>query len=614
MNKSIVVDYMCGIIGYIGQKPAAPVLLTGLKRMEYRGYDSAGIVTIGSSGFELARARGKVVDLEAKLNGAPTNGSIGIGHTRWATHGGPSERNAHPHVGGKIAIIHNGIVENHAVLRTALQKAGAVFQSDTDSEVLAWLINQHYDGVSLKHAVLRALEHVDGAFGLVAMAVDRPDELVTARRSSPIIIGRSADAVYVASDAAALAGYAQEILHLEDDEVAVCRADSIDIYTLSDQPQTRDMVTLDIPVARIQKQGYKHFLIKEIMEQPEAVRSVLRGRLDTAHGTSHLGGLNLSDRQIRKIDHIFITGCGTAYYAGLFAKYMLEKMTGLPVSVETASEFRYRDAVLPKHTVGLVVSQSGETADTRAANQELQRRGIHTLGIVNVVGSTIAREVNGGVYLHAGPEISVASTKAFTSQVLAMLLFGLHVARLRGMSHAEGQEIVSALEQLPRDIEHILTLNDTVKKQARRLAGFDNAFYLGRDNLYPIALEGSHKLKEVSYMHAEAYASGEMKHGANALIDENLLIVYLLGTGRLYEKSQSNLAEVEAREGTVFVVTDDKDYPETHPRSLYVPTTSAWTAPLLFNVVLQMVAYHVANVRNCEIDQPRNLAKSVTVE
>lgn len=605
---------MCGIIGYIGTKKAEPVLLTGLKRMEYRGYDSAGIVTLGTKGFHLTRAKGKVVDLDAKLDHSDTS-SIGIGHTRWATHGEPSERNAHPHIGGRIAVIHNGIVENHQEIRGMLAVKGIRLKSDTDSEVLAWLIDQHYKVNTLEDAVMQALAQINGAFGLVVMAVDNPDELVVARRGSPIIIGRSKEAVFIASDAAALAGYADDIVYLEDDEIAVCYKDSYDIFTLEGAAQKRKATILDIPVTTIQKQGYDHFLIKEIMDQPEAVRSVLRGRLNMERGSSHLGGLNLTDNEVRQIEHIFITGCGTAYYAGLYAKYMLEKITGLPVSVEVASEFRYRDSVLPKHSVGVIVSQSGETADTRAAAQELKSRGIPTIGIVNVVGSTIAREVDGGVYLHAGPEISVASTKAFTSQVIAMLLFGIHIARTQGhLSLTEGQEIVKALEKLPDDIAETVKLRPQVKKLAGKLSKFENAFFLGRDNLYPIALEGSHKLKEVSYIHAEAYAAGEMKHGANALIDENLLVVYLLAKGPMFEKSQSNLSEVEARKGTVVTVTDDKDFPESQPNSIYVHTNSPWTAPLLFNVALQLIAYEVAAARKCEIDQPRNLAKSVTVE
>lgn len=605
---------MCGIIGYIGGNPAEPVLLTGLKRMEYRGYDSAGIATLDNGKFNLTRAQGKVTELQQKIDDTPGASHIGIGHTRWATHGEPSEMNAHPHIGGRIAIIHNGIVENHAALRAGLAKKGIKFRSETDSEVLAWLIDQYYEGQSLQKAVQAALERVEGAFGLVVMAEDKPNELVVARRSSPIIIGRSGDAIYIASDAAALAGYAEEIVHLEDDELAVCHQTGYEIFTLAGRRQTRRMETLDLPIAHIQKQGYDHFLIKEIMEQPEAVRAILRGRLDPAEGVSHLGGLNLSERQHQAMKHIFIIGCGTAYYAGLFAKYYIEKLTGLPVSVEAASEFRYRQVAIPKGSVALIVSQSGETADTRAAVQELKRRTVHTLGIVNVVGSTIAREVDGGIYLHAGPEISVASTKAFTNQTLAMLLFALHVGRRREVSLGEGQTIVRALQRLPKEIEEALKLHRAVKKLARRLAKFNHAFYLGRDVLYPIALEGSHKLKEVSYLHAEAYAAGEMKHGANALIDESLLVVYLLGRGPLFEKSLSNLAEVQARNGKVLVITDDKEYAATHKGSLYVPTSSSWTAPLLFNVVLQMLAYEIAVARGTDVDQPRNLAKSVTVE
>lgn len=604
---------MCGIIGYIGNKSAEPVLLAGLKRMEYRGYDSAGIAVLNKHKLIVVKAKGRVADLEQKLKGQQNLSHIGIGHTRWATHGRPSEPNAHPHIGGCIAIIHNGIIENHEVLRVKLKKSGVRFVSETDSEVLAWLINQYYDG-SLQAAVKKALARVEGAFGLIAMAADQPDQLVVARRSSPIILGRRQGAMFIASDAAALAGYADEIVHLEDNEMAVCQADSYEIVSLQGVPQTRAMKPHNLSVANIQKQGHKHFLIKEILEQPDAITAVLRGRLDMANGTSHLGGLNLSDRKISQLQHIFIIGCGTAYYGGLFARYYLEKLTGLPVTVEMASEFRYRDGAIPPKSVGLIVSQSGETADTRAALQELKRRGIPTIGIVNVVGSTIAREVEGGIYLHAGPEISVASTKAFTNQVVAMLLFGLHVGRQRGMNVQTGQEVVAALQQLPAEIAAALKLRPRIKRLAPKLARFEHAFYLGRDSLFPIALEGSLKVKEISYLHAEAYASGEMKHGAIALVDKALLVIYLLGKGPLYDKSLSNLAEVQARQGTVLVVTDNQLYSRTHPDCLFVKTSSPWTAPLLFNAVLQLLAYEVADARKLNIDQPRNLAKSVTVE
>lgn len=603
---------MCGIIGFIGGEAAEPLLLSALERMEYRGYDSAGIATVNKQHLQLTRVQGKVERLRTKAPGSAS--TIGIGHTRWATHGAPSERNAHPHVAEGIAIVHNGIVENHQELRQELEKQGVSFRSDTDSEVLAWLIERNYDGKSLQQAVQKALNDVEGAFGLVVMAEDRPEQLVVARRSSPILIGKGAKGIFVASDASALAGYADEVVYLADDELAVCTAGDFRVLSIGGARRFRTPTKLDIPLESIQKGGYEHFLLKEIMEQPEAVRAALRGRLDNTKQTARLGGLNMTDKELKAIEHIFITGCGTAYYAGLLAKYVIERMTGIPVSVEVASEFRYRGAALPKGSVGLAISQSGETADTLAAVRELQKRGVPMLGVVNVVGSTIAREVDGGIYLHAGPEISVASTKAFTTQVLACVLFGLKVARLKGLKRSEGQEIVQALEGLPQELVASLELAPTIKRRASEWARFDHAFYLGRDVLYPIARESSHKLKEISYIHAEAYAAGEMKHGANALIDDKLLTVFLLGKGPLLEKSLSNLAEVRARDGRVVVVTDAPDYAKQDEDALYVATASAWTAPLVLNVALQLIAYYVAAERKCEIDQPRNLAKSVTVE
>lgn len=604
---------MCGIIGYIGTESAQPILLEGLRRMEYRGYDSAGIATLANGQLQTTKAKGKIANLAAKIKATNNLATTGIGHTRWATHGEPSELNAHPHIAGQIALVHNGIIENYQELRAELEAKGISCQSQTDSEVLAWVINDLYQQThDLLSCVQRALLKVRGTFGLAVLAADQPNLLIAARRGSPLQIGISKKGIYVASDSSALVGHVKHVTYLEDEQIAICSQDDVSVVTLARLEKLnpkKEELTLEL--GAIQKQGYDHFLLKEIMEQPLSVQAVTRGRLDAKNGTAHLGGLNMTDAKIRSIKRIIIVGCGTAFYAGLLGKYLIERMTHIPVDVEVASEYRYRDPVVDKDSVALFVSQSGETADTLACLEELKRRGVHTLGLINVVGSTIARTVNGGIYLHAGPEISVASTKAFTNQVIGLLLFGLHIARRRDMPLTEGQEVVEALEALPKEIAIALKLNETIKKQAKTLAKFQNAMYLGRDTLYPIALEGSHKLKEVSYLHAEAYPAGEMKHGANALIDKDLLVVYLLGKGALQEKSESNLAEVRARDGRLLLISDTK---VEDKNVLRVHTSSSWTQPLVLNVVMQLVAYHVAVARGTDVDQPRNLAKSVTVE
>lgn len=604
---------MCGIIGYIGKKPAQPILLNGLQRMEYRGYDSAGVATLENGKLTLLRASGKVAGLQQKISERPRQDHIGIGHTRWATHGEPSEKNAHPHVAGAIALVHNGIIENYKELKEELQKEGRKFDSQTDTEVLAHLIDRAYQAShDLEASLQQALKEVRGTFGLAVLCKDEPEKLVVARRGSPLQLGIDGDDIYIASDASALVGYAKEVIYLSDDQLAVCSPDGIAVYSLELEPQSVTPEALTLELEAIQKQGYDHFLLKEIMEQPQSVAAVLRGRLQAEDGTSHLGGLNLTDEQIRVIERIVIVGCGTAYYAGVLGKYLIERLTGLPVDVEVASEFRYRDPVLTQNTVALFISQSGETADTLACVEELKRRGVHTLGLINVIGSTIARAVDGGIYLHAGPEISVASTKAFTNQVTAQLLFALYVARRRNLSITEGQEVVEALQALPDDIKTVLRQATAIKKIAKQVAHYDNMIFLGRDTLFPIALEGALKLKEVSYIHAEAYAAGEVKHGPLALIDKTMPVVFLVGDGPLAEKSRSNMQEVKARGGKIITITDaageDSDW------QVVVKTRSVWTSPLVMNVALQLLAYYVAVARGCDVDKPRNLAKSVTVE
>lgn len=606
---------MCGIISYLGPQDAAPIIMRGLKRMEYRGYDSAGVISVNKDGFSLQRAAGKLDNLTTKLEDKEVKGSLAMGHTRWATHGEPTEANAHPHRCGRIALVHNGIIENYAEIRKELQGSGVKFASETDTEVLGQLINKLYDkSNSLETAVYGALKRVRGAFGVVILASDQPDVMIAARRASPIVIGVGKDETLIASDAAALVEHTNKVIYLDDDEVAICRAGEVKITDLKQSARDRDPETLDMEIESIQKQGYDHYLLKEIMEQPKSLTETLRGHLDFDKNTTHFGGLNLDDDSLRGYDRILIVGCGTAYYAGMLAKYMIERFSDIAVDVEIGSEFRYRDpTVNPDNTLGVAVSQSGETADTLASVQEMQRRGMKVMGLVNVIGSTIARQVDGGMYLHVGPEISVASTKAFTSQVVSSLMLGIHIARLRGLQPSKGLELIKALDDLPSEIEETLKLGPLVAKIAKEFSVYENALYMGRDVLFPIALEGALKLKEVSYLHAEAYPSGEMKHGPIALIDEKFMSIHLIGKGALSEKAASNLQEVKARGGPVLVVTDDealKDEPDT----IFIKTKHSFTAPLVMNVALQLLAYHVAVARGTDVDQPRNLAKSVTVE
>ncbi|HVE80965.1 MAG TPA: glutamine--fructose-6-phosphate transaminase (isomerizing) [Candidatus Dormibacteraeota bacterium] len=608
---------MCGIIGYIGNGKAAPVLTGGLRRMEYRGYDSAGIAVIQEGHLKTIKRQGKVEELAKAVNDADFHGPVGIGHTRWATHGVPSEANAHPHMAGRVAIVHNGIIENFSELKSKLTSEGVEFKSQTDSEVLAHMISAYVqEGCDLPQAVQKTVQQVVGTFGLAVIERDRPDVIVAARRGSPLLIGVGNNEMFIASDATAIVGHTNKVVYLEDDEIAICRPDGYQVKDMENRERMRVAQTIALEVGSIEKAGYDHFLLKEIMEQPKSVGDLLRGRLDSENGTSHLGGLNVHDDFLRGQKRFLTIGCGTAYYAGLLGKYLLERMTKIPVDVEFGSEFRYRAPVLADGTLAVIITQSGETADTMASLRELKRQGVPTMGLVNVVGSSVAREVDGGMYLHAGPEISVASTKAFTSQVAAQLLLGLQIARLKGLSITEGRSIIAALEDLPKKIEQTLKLAPEIKKLAKKYAHFNNAMYLGRDTLYPVALEGSHKIKEVSYIHAEAYPAGEMKHGANALIDENLLVVFLVPKNALYSKAKSNLEEVRARSGRVLAIATegDKEIAKEADDVIYIPEASEWIEPIIANIPLQLFAYYFAVERGTDVDQPRNLAKSVTVE
>ncbi len=608
---------MCGIVGYIGSKQAQQVLVSGLKRLEYRGYDSAGVVTMNSKGVAtLLREKGKVSELEKRVATRSTSDQVGIGHTRWATHGAPSKRNAHPHNVGDIYLVHNGIIENYQDLKAELAKHDYDFKSDTDSEVLAALIDYLYrDATSLLDAVSGALKMVVGAYGIAVLSVKNPEEIVVARKGSPLIVGVGDDEVFIASDGSALVGYTDQVIYLHDGEIGLCTRGGIQLYDIDSNAVDANVEKLEMDMQSIQKKGFDHFLIKEIYEQPESLRSTLSGRVNAETMTAKLGGLNMTDDELRAIEHVMIVGCGTAYYAGLQAGYLVEQfLEGVTFNSYVASELRYRSFAVPKNTVALIVSQSGETADTLACLQELKRRGVRVLGVVNAVGSTIAREVDGGVYVHVGAEISVASTKAFTSQVAAIMIFGLMVAQANGVGTKEIAEYIRELERLPGEIEKVLAGHSKeVQKIAKNYAHYEHALYVGRDALYPIALEGALKLKEVSYVHAEGYAAGELKHGPIALIDDRFFEVFYLQDNWLYEKSQSNLIEMNARGAHAIVITntDKRIDAEVVVR---VNTKLELLVPLVFNVLSQLLAYHIAVARGSDVDQPRNLAKSVTVE
>lgn len=605
---------MCGIVGYIGNREAQQILTGGLHRLEYRGYDSAGIVTLGGAGATLLRAKGEVAELSSKAAIQATNDAVGIGHTRWATHGVPSEENAHPHKAGDIYLVHNGIIENYKDLKKTI--SGHEFVSQTDSEVLAALVNSFYDeGTELFDAVTQALQLVEGTYGIAVVSTRQPDEIIVARQGSPLILGLGDDETLIASDASALMGHTKQAIYLNDGEVAIVKAGDVQLRDMSAAKVTAQVEELEDSLEAIQKQGYDHFLLKEIMEQPATLRSTLNGRVLPEEHRARLGGLNMTDDELRAVEHVVIVGCGTAYYAGMQASYYMEQLLDdVTVDVEIASELRYRSFHLPKNSVALVVSQSGETADTLACLREIKRRGVRTLGVINVVGSTIAREVDGGVYVHAGPEISVASTKAFTSQVAAMTVFGIQLAQAKGVSLQELDYYIEELSRLPDEIEAtLLTVQDDVRAIAAKYANYEHALYLGRDTVYPTALEGALKLKEISYIQAEGYAGGELKHGPLALVDDRFFEVMLIQDNWLFEKSISNLSEVQARGGHTLVITDsDKDIDSES--LIRVNTTLGRLSPLVMNVVQQLFAYYVSVARGNDVDQPRNLAKSVTVE
>jgi glucosamine--fructose-6-phosphate aminotransferase (isomerizing) len=608
---------MCGIVGYIGGKTATPLLMEGLKRLEYRGYDSAGVALLNGNGIELRRAAGKISRLEAIVGGEPVHGSIGIAHTRWATHGPPTECNAHPHVNedGTFALVHNGIIENSAALRRTLEERGHVFASDTDTEVLVHLIEELFDQ-DLETAVVRALQRVEGTYGIAVISSKDPGKIVAARQGSPLLVGLGDGEYFIASDVSAILSHTRQVIYLDDGDLAVLTSDGYRIIDRAAATIEKEVTQIDWDIDQIEKGGYAHFMLKEICEQPDTIRNTLRGRLLKEEGTTKLGGLNLDDADLLEIDNITITACGTSWHSALIGEHMLEELTRIPVEVEYASEFRYRNPIVTDRTLCIVISQSGETADTLAAMREASRRGARTLGLVNVVGSTIAREADGGMYLHAGPEIGVASTKAFTSQVVALALLTLRMARLRDLSILRGREIIEALEALPDQVQQILDRAHEIEELAEEFKRASNFLYLGRGFNYPTALEGALKLKEISYIHAEGYPAAEMKHGPIALIDELMPVVFIAPRDSVFDKIVSNVQEVKARKGRVIAITSDHDESlgELVDYEFRIPQTIELLSPILASIPLQLLAYYIAVKRGANVDQPRNLAKSVTVE
>jgi glucosamine--fructose-6-phosphate aminotransferase (isomerizing) len=604
---------VCGIVAYIGGRDSVPILLEGLARLEYRGYDSAGIAVVSRSGeLRIRKAKGRVDDLVAGIP-ARFKGGPGIGHTRWATHGEPSDVNAHPHACGPIAIVHNGIIENAEELRAKLIADGAQFESETDSEILAHLIAAAGEA-DLEEAVRRALTSVVGTYGIVVLDTRQPDRVVAARNGSPVVLGIGDKEMFVASDLAALVRYTRQVVHLDDGEVATVRADGYRTATLDARTTTKEPSTIDTDTASYDAEGYTHFMRKEIFEQPRTIERTLRGRVDERFHTARLGGLNMDARQAREFRRVKILGCGSAYYSGLLGAGLIEELARIPADAEAASEFRYRNPVVEADTLYIAVSQSGETYDTLAAVQELGRKGGRVLGVVNAVGSAIARECQGGVYLHAGPEVSVTSTKTFTATAVVFTLLALHLGRIHDLSLADGRRITSGLRALPGQIAQILAQEDHIAAVAKELTGYSGMFFVGRVRGWPVAREGAQKLKEVSYLHAEAYPASELKHGPLALVGPSLPTVAVVPDDELFDKNISTLGEIRARHGRVVAVGHQELDPKLADDVLLVPKNEPELDPILLSVPLQILAYHAAVALGNDVDKPRNLAKSVTVE
>ncbi|MCB2380168.1 glutamine--fructose-6-phosphate transaminase (isomerizing) [Hymenobacter sp. BT635] len=611
---------MCGIVAYIGYREACPIILKGLRRLEYRGYDSAGVALLNGS-LNVYKKKGKVQELENFIAEKDTHAHIGMGHTRWATHGEPNDSNAHPHysTSERIAIIHNGIIENYAALKTHLQKQGHAFHSDTDTEVFVNLIEeiQKQNSCSLEEAVRLALHEVVGAYAIVVLSKDDPGQLIAARKGSPLVIGIGKDEFFLASDATPIIEYTNEVVYVNDYEIAVIRDGKLDIRTKEDVQQTPYIQKLEMELDSIEKGGYEHFMLKEIFEQPRSILDSMRGRLELEAGHLNMGGIRAYERKFVNADRIIIVACGTSWHAGLVAEYLIEDLARIPVEVEYASEFRYRNPIITERDIVIAISQSGETADTLAAIELAKSKGATIFGICNVVGSSIARATDAGAYTHAGPEIGVASTKAFTAQVTVLTLLAMIVGHKRGaLTDSKMRELMVELSNIPAKVEKALKLNDEIEAIAEIFRDVPNFLYLGRGYNFPVALEGALKLKEISYIHAEGYPAAEMKHGPIALIDENMPVVVIATKDSSYEKVVSNIQEVKARKGRIIAVVTEGDtvIPAMAEFVIEVPATSEVLMPLVSVIPLQLLSYHIAVLRGCNVDQPRNLAKSVTVE
>ncbi len=611
---------MCGIVGYIGARNALPIVVEALKRLEYRGYDSSGCALINEGSLQVYKKQGKIIELERALpEPSKCEGNIAIAHTRWATHGEPNEINAHPHTDchGRLAIVHNGIIENYKLLREQLTELGHRFVSNTDTEVIVHLIEQFLTSEAcLEDAVREAMKRVEGTYGLVVLSQDEPNKLIAVRKGSPLIIGINDHEHFITSDVSAIIIHTKRVIYLQDGELCIVRSDGFEITTLDRTRVKPQISVVDWDISAIEKGEFKHFMLKEIFEQPLTIGNGYRGRINEAMGTARLGGLNLPSFELRKIKQIHLIACGTSYHAALIGKYIIEDMARIPVHAEYASEYRYRNPIIPEDTLVFVISQSGETADTLAAMREAKAKGARVLGITNVVGSTVARESDGGTYIHAGSEIGVASTKAFTSQVTILTLLAVFLGRMNHLSAIQGMEYIRELERIPDKVGKILEQNDRIRDIASSIMNSDHSLYLGRGVNYPVALEGALKLKEISYIHAEGYPAAEMKHGPIALIDENMPVVAIATNDPLYDKIYSNLQEVRARKARLITIASEGDIEleKISEHVIHIPDTLTNLQPLLTVIPLQLLAYHVADLRGFDVDQPRNLAKSVTVE
>ena len=613
---------MCGITGYIGHRDSVPVLLKGLRRLEYRGYDSAGIALLQDNKIVHLKKSGKVSDLQTLVDDSPIKGNCGIAHTRWATHGEPNDINAHPHLDqtGNIALVHNGIIENFDTLKEVLINKGVLFTSDTDTEVLVQLISllyYHDETISFEDAVRTALQWVVGAYGIVTICADEPDTIIAARMGSPLVLGVGDNEYFLASDASPIVGHTRNVIYFEDGEmVKLTRETHVISNIFSKEVLTKTLSEIDLSIEEIEKGEFPHYMLKEIHDQKHSITNTMRGRLNLDDGTTHLGGIADCMPNLLSASRIYITACGTSWHAGLIGKHLIESYAQVPVHVEYASEFRYRNAIIDPNTVLIAISQSGETADTLAAVIKAKELGALTLGICNVVGSSIARETDAGIYTHAGPEIGVASTKAFTAQVTILTMLALKIGRKMGVAKDRGQNLISALNRVDDDVQTILDNSDCIRAVAKEIMHTDNFLYLGRGINFPVALEGALKLKEISYIHAEGYPAAEMKHGPIALIDDNMPVVFIAPQDETFSKILANIQEVKARKGIVITITDkpNRELKSLSDYVLEVPMTHQYVFPITSSIILQLLAYELAVLRGCEIDQPRNLAKSVTVE